>query len=359
MGPLERVEGETPLRSLAACVAQLPAELRIGDQAADRGGELGRVSGLDEQPGLAVENELGHPADSGSDDGQACSHRFQHRDGHALGGAREDEHVGACQQFGNVPSLAEELDAVADSEPSNLGFQRRPVRPFADDECVHGAGREQGETADEGQEILRRLQSADGDEYGPVTIAPGCLRRSDVDGVRDHRCRLRGARARLETPCARVLGHADRHCRQRPHQAIGPVIEGRGCPGVRRERPAVHREDPDRDACEQRGQTPEDAGLRAARMEDVGALAAQQADELREAGGIPQWIDRAPNVSQWEETDAVCCGGFAERAGAVRGNGDIEVTDQRGEQRGDIRLSAADLGEGDEQQHPRPALKGG
>ena len=358
MSAPERVEGEAPLRALAACFAQLPAELRVGGQAADRGGELVRVARLDEEPGLAVDDELRDTADLRADDRQACGHRLQHRDRHALGGAREDEDIGAGEQLGYVPSLTEEVDAVADPEPADLGLQLGSVRPLADDARIDGAWRERRETADERQEVLRRLQPADGDHDRPVPIAAGRRRGLDVNRVRDHRCALRGARARLETPCARVLGHADRHCRQGPHQSIGPVVEGRRRARVGRERPAVHGEDPNRYAHELGGQATEDPGLRTAHVEDVRLLAAQQADELDEAGEIPQRSDRAPNVSQRDEANAVRGRGFLNRAGAMRRNDDVEVADEGRKQLGDVGLSPTDLGESDQQQNARPARLG-
>lgn len=127
---------------------------------------------------------------------------------------------------------------------------------------------------------------------------------------------------------------------------------------MRCERPAVHREDPDRDARQRGGQAADDAGLRAVGVDDVRPFAAEQADELGEAGEVAKRIDGAPNVFEGDETSAVCHRGFLQRAGAVGRNGDVEVTCERRKQRSDVRLSPADLGERDQQQKARPAPVG-
>lgn len=127
---------------------------------------------------------------------------------------------------------------------------------------------------------------------------------------------------------------------------------------MRCERPAVHREDADRDARDDGGQAAEDAGFRAVGVHDVRPLAAEQADELGEAGEVAKWIDGAPNVFEWDETSAVCSRGFLQRPAAVGRNGNVEVTRERRKQASDVRLSPADLGERDQQQKARPAPVG-
>jgi hypothetical protein len=72
---------------------------------------------------------------------------------------------------------------------------------------------------------------------------------------------------------------------------------------VSRESPAVHGEDPDRNAGEEAGETTEYAGLRAAGMEDVRSLAPQQADQLEEAGEIAPGADGAPDAPQRKEAN--------------------------------------------------------
>lgn len=92
-------------------------------------------------------------------------------------------------------------------------------------------------------------------------------------------------------------------------------------------------------------------------MEDVRPFATEESDELDEAGEVPR-TDRAPNVLQRDETNAVCRRGLADRPGPVRRNRDVEFTDECREQLDDVGLSPADLGERDQQQDPRPPRPG-
>jgi hypothetical protein len=58
-------------------------------------------------------------------------------------------------------------------------------------------------------------------------------------------------------------------------------------------------------------------------------------------------------VSQGNEANAVRGRSFPERAWAVRGDGDVEIAGQSGEQCSNVGLSPADLGESDQQEDPR------
>src|SRR5215510_5625686 len=94
VSPTERVQVELGLSPGAACYAEPAPKLRRLDEAAERLRERAFVPRRNEDPGLAVLDELGEAADRGRDHGQLRGHRFQHRDGQPLRPAREHEYVG-------------------------------------------------------------------------------------------------------------------------------------------------------------------------------------------------------------------------------------------------------------------------
>jgi hypothetical protein len=87
-------------------------------------------------------------------------------------------------------------------------------------------------------------------------------------------------------------------------------------------------------------------------VEDVRALPPQQTDELDEAEQISPWADRAPDVLERDEPDARFRRCIAERPRTMGCNGDVEAAGKGWKKRGDVRLSAADLGKRDQQQDP-------
>ena len=90
-------------------------------------------------------------------------------------------------------------------------------------------------------------------------------------------------------------------------------------------------------------------------MEDVRPLPPQQARELEEAGEIAPGADRASDAPQWNEASTRRLRGLAEWTGPVRGDDDVEVIREGREERRDVGLRSADLGQRDEQQHSGPA----
>lgn len=94
-------------------------------------------------------------------------------------------------------------------------------------------------------------------------------------------------------------------------------------------------------------------------MQDVRPLPAQQPDELEQAGEVAQRINRSSHVRQGEEAHAGRFGCLAERTLAVSRHGDVEAADERGQERGDVRLGPADLGERDQEQQARTPWAGG
>ena len=355
----ERVHVEALLRAGSPRTSEATPERGIADEVAKRVGELAGLARVDEESRLALDDELGDASDPGGDDGKPGSHRLEHGDGQALRRAREDEHIGPGQQRRHVAPVAGEADLPLEVERPDLLLHEAPVGAVADDQGVVGAGRQPGQGADERQGILGRLQASDRDEEGPSPVELRSGRTFDVDPVRDHDRSSRVARPRGKPRGSLLLGHADRDRRQRPHGAVRPAVEERGSSGVRRERPSVRGEDPNRDARECRRQPSEDAGLRAARVDDVRTLAPQEAGELDDGGRISPRAERPLQLPQRQEADAGSLGRLPERAGSVGGDHHVEAVHERREQRRDIGLRAAGLRQRHEQEQARPPRAGG
>lgn len=94
-------------------------------------------------------------------------------------------------------------------------------------------------------------------------------------------------------------------------------------------------------------------------MEDVRALAPEEARELDERREVAPGPERAPQALQRQEAHAGRGGGVAQGAGPVGGDGDVEAARERREQRGDVGLRAAGLRQGDEQEQARSPRAGG
>ena len=122
---------------------------------------------------------------------------------------------------------------------------------------------------------------------------------------------------------------------------------------MRRERPAVHREDPNGYAGDDGGEPAEHARLRAAGVQDVRPLAAEQPHQLDETGGVMPRPDFTADASQRVKAGTRGLGGVAERARSVRRDRHVEMRNERREQGSHVRLSAADLGQRDDQEDAR------
>lgn len=349
----EGVEIKSVFRARTSCGSESAPERSIGREAVEGCRELVRIAGLDEQPRLVVGDLLGHAAHTGGDHREAGRHRLQYRDRETLRCAREDEYVCGGKQLRDVVALAREADPARQSQSLNLLLQSRAVGPVADDHGLERIGREIAESPNERREVLRRLQPADRQNQRTFPLERSRARRAGyVHGVRDHDRPLRGARSCSEPCFALALRHADRHRCQRLDQSVDPPIQPGSNARVSRKGPAVHGEDPDRNLGEEAGETTEHAGFRAAGVENVRSLATQQAHQFQEAGEIAPETDRAPDAPQRKETYARRLGGLAERTGSVRRYRHVELADERREQRSDVSLRPADLGQRDQQQHP-------
>jgi tetratricopeptide (TPR) repeat protein len=87
-------------------------------------------------------------------------------------------------------------------------------------------------------------------------------------------------------------------------------------------------------------------------MEDVRPLAAQERDELQQAAEIAPRAQWPPDVLERNDARSGTPRRFQQWAGTVRRDDDLELVDERGEQRGHVRLSSARLGERDDDQDP-------
>ena len=349
----EGVEIKGVFRAGTSCGSESAAERSIGREAAEGCRELVRVAGLDEQPRLVVGDLLGHAAHAGGDHREARRHRLQYRDGVAFRCACEDECVRGGKQLGDVVALAGEADTARESQSLDLLLQSRAVGPFADDHGLERVGPENTESPDERREVLRRLQPAHGEDQRPLSLGgPGARCARHVHRVRDHHRPLRCACPRGEPGFALALRDAYRHCGQRLDQPVGPPIELGRDARVRCEGPAVHGEDPNRNSGEEGGEAAEHARFRAAGVEDVRSLAAEQSRQLDKPGEIAPGADRASDVPQRKEANPRRLSGLAEWTGSVRSDRYVEAVYERREQRSDIGLRPADLGQRDDQQHP-------
>jgi hypothetical protein len=94
-------------------------------------------------------------------------------------------------------------------------------------------------------------------------------------------------------------------------------------------------------------------------VEDVRPLAPQHPEQLDQPDEITPEAKRPPDVPQRHEPRTCRLRRLANRALAVRCDRDLEIAHERGKQRGDVRLRAADLRERDREQDLRPtAIRG-
>jgi O-Antigen ligase len=335
--------------------AHAAAKGGVFEEALDCRGQAGRSSGRDEEAGLAVEDGLGHAADTGRDDRKAGGHGLE--DGHreSLRRAGQDEQIGGGEDLGNVLARAGELDRSVETEAPNLCFDQRPVGPGADDDGSEASLGEPGEGSHQREGVLGRLEPAHGDDARRAGIG-GVSRRcgSRLDAVVDDDRRALAARTGRDPGDALALGDADRHRRQRPHEPVGPEVNLRAASLVRGERPPVDGEDADRHAGQPGGKSRQDAGLRAVRVEDVGALASQECEELEQAEQVTPGADRPPDVPERKEAHARCTRGVSQRPGTVGRDRDVEAPGERGQKGRDVRLRPSELGERHDQEDARP-----
>ena len=92
------------------------------------------VADGDQQPGLAVDDDLGGPRRGRGDDRLAESHRFEHHVGQSLVRAGQDEEIGRGQQPRDVVAMAQEPDLAIEMIAVCGLFQPLPQRAVACDQ---------------------------------------------------------------------------------------------------------------------------------------------------------------------------------------------------------------------------------
>ena len=121
-------------RSLAAEAAHLGARGRGRPPARRSRARSGSATpGLDEQPGLAVADELAEPADRGGDHRPRALHRLERDHPEALAHRRHDDDRRLLDRALDRRDVAEEAHRVGDAELARERPQRRLERPAAGD----------------------------------------------------------------------------------------------------------------------------------------------------------------------------------------------------------------------------------
>ncbi len=353
----ERLEIEALLCAGSGRSAK-PAPLGwIGYQPRERRSEGARIAWWNEDARLTVDDQLAQASYARGDHREARRHRFEHRDRHSLRGAGEHEDVRIGEQLANVVALAKEPHLFGEAERADLLLQPRAVRALSHDQGL-GAFGQCAHCANEGQEVLRRLEPAHRDDPRLVPLMARPWGAGDVDGVGDYDRSLRIAGACCDSGPPLALRYADRDRRQRLDEAIAPVVEPPLEARISRERPAVNGEDPDRNAGQCRGQAAERAGFRAVRVQDVGPFAAKDADQLDQTHQISPRIDPAADMFKRDVGGPQRSRSLTKGAHPVGRDDDIEIAGERWKQRGDVSLSSPDLGERDQHEHARAPLGG-
>ena len=156
---------------------------------------------------------------------------------------------------------------------------------------------------------------------------------------------------------ARSLGHAHDSRRQRPDEPLDPKKDPAGEAAVRRERPAVHREDANGHAGERSRDASEHAHLRAVRVDDVRPQPPAEPHELDEPECVVPGMDRPADVLQLDERHPSGLGRLAQRPRALRGQRDLEPLGQTGQEERDRRLGASELAQRDQDEQAGPGSR--
>ena len=235
-----------------------------------RGGQRGRVAGRDEQPGLAVGDDLGNAAGAARGDGQTERLRVEDRGSQAFGLRGQHEDVEHLQQAAHVLAEAQEKKAfpeaelareirdflvqraVADRDERNVrllvqnesgGAQERRV-VLVVGEGRHGADHQvAARDAERAAEVRRRANAReppgvdaarDDDEFVRGNAVGDELR---ADRLRDADDPVEGSGRILEAAqkvlANREVDPAGRDEAQAPVEEPGPQAEGQGVAGMR------------------------------------------------------------------------------------------------------------------------------
>jgi hypothetical protein len=345
MGFSDRLDVEVLDNPPPTGVAELLRKGRAFEQPLDGFCQSVWIAGRHEQPGGAIDDQLGHPTHVRGDHRQPGCHRFENGERKAFRVRREHEDIGCGEQFRNVGPLAEKANDRAESKVPDLILDRSSLRAVTNENGLEVPAGHQRKGADEGDRILRSLQASDHDE----SQSSG-LRLCDVESLcgnavaDDDRAQI-VASACHKARLAFVLGYAHGDRRQGTKSPLDPSICSGSKPSVGQKRPAVHRVHPNGNAGEPSRETTEGRRLRTVDVYDVGLLSPQNPEELEQAEKIVPWADRAPDVMKRDKPRARRLRRLLQRPIAVRRNDDVKGLDEWWEQGRDISLSPSRLGQ--------------
>ena len=256
--------------------------------------------------------------------GKSGRHGLQDRERQAFGAARQHEQVCCREELPDVVPLAGEANHRLQPEPANLALDGGPIGPVAGDHRLAGSP-QLCERANERERILGRLKPADRHEpVGPGATLDGCGARK-LDPVVDHHRRRLVTCPGLEAGAALALGDADGRRGHRPEKPLRPSIHDRARPTMRRERPAVHRVDADRDTREPGCKASQRRRLGAVDVNNVRPFSPYERRELEQATEVTQRAERTSDVLELDEAHAGRLHALAKRPAAVRRHGHVEM----------------------------------
>ena len=164
--------------------AEARAGLLVGEEAVDGRGEGGGVAGWGEEAGLLGADEFGDTADVGGDDGALGEHRFDEREGEALGvEAGEDEEVGEGEVARGLVVLDAGDEREGDREGGGDVAEFGAVGAGADDEQLGTCRR--GEEGDGADQVFAAFSFTTRPRYRRMglSVRPSSLRRAAVSAA--------------------------------------------------------------------------------------------------------------------------------------------------------------------------------
>jgi len=263
------------------------------------------IPGRDEEPGVAVGDDLGDPVDGRGHDRQLREHGFREDDPERLPQGGEAEDVERREDVGNVAAPAREAHGVLEAELADERAQLLLEGPVADDEELRRGARrtDEGRGAQEVLEAFLRLEPAQrsDDRAGGVevqlaahAVSSALLGVSQLGRVVDHVDLLGRHDARVHAVLLHGPGHGD-VARGHVVQCLLDPAEERLPRGrlERARRVDLDDVDPGGDAGECGGDPPDEAGDRTRGAHDVVAFATHEPEQLPHAPEVHERVELA------------------------------------------------------------------
>ncbi len=132
---VKTASSEIPVHRRGRCFGQARAELRVGEEPLDRGGERGRVTRRDEQAVHAVAHDLGHAADRGCDHRAAHGERLHDRVREVLPRGRQQRGVRRAEEAQHLVARdgPQEAHPLLEPELASPPLERRAIGAVAGD----------------------------------------------------------------------------------------------------------------------------------------------------------------------------------------------------------------------------------